>query len=245
MFNIYIFILTFSFYSILGYITSNQWVKINSILTKSCQNTILPKLYVNQIIFKHYEIWAYNQCLLLKNFHYYKCKHISKEEIKLYSQIGLHKAIMAYNPLRINNNTFSKYAYIYIRCEFYKCITELYPISIVSKSERRKGYFTRQNKIIVPIPSYSDTYQEIGFNKYAYKNFCETKNFPSYDDLWLKIEYDLPITNTIKRIIKLKYTYEFNQKRSNKEIGLIMGCSEETIRKHIVEFKNACKKQIF
>jgi hypothetical protein len=230
-----------------SYLTSYQWIKINNILTNPKHFTISQKEYVNTLIYNNYQIWAFNQCLKLKQFHKYKCQHISNNEIKLYAQIGLYNAIINYNPLRLKNISFASYAFIYIRSEFYKCITELYPITSVSKYERRKGHFSRQNKTRNEISSFSPIHQEICFNDYSVKQYNKQNQnqFMNYDDLWLKIKYDLPISHMAKKIIKLKYSYEFKQQRSNKHISLIIGYSEETIRQYILEFKHEFNKQIF
>jgi len=234
-------------YYVSSYLTSYQWTKINNILTNSEQFTISQKDYVNTLIYDNYQIWAFNQCLKLKQFHKYKCQHISNYEIKLYAQIGLHNAIRFYNPLRLKNISFASYAFIYIRSEFYKCMTDLYPITLVSKYERRKGHFSRQNKTNIEISSFSPIHQEICFNDYSVKQYNEQNQnqFMNYDDLWCKIEYDLPISHMAKKIIKLKYSYEFKQQRSNKQISLIIGYSEETIRQYVLEFKHELNKQIF
>jgi DNA-directed RNA polymerase specialized sigma subunit len=220
-------------------LTCNQWTNINSILTNPDYYTISQKQIVKSIIYDNYKIWASNQAIKFKKFHYYKCRHISIHEFILYSQIGLHKAVINYNPLRLKNITFSSYAYIYIRGEFYKCVTELYPITSVSKYERRKGRNTRNNKTIIDITSFSNIYQELCFNNYVVKQYHDKNQYLNYNDLWLKIEHDTPTSILAKKIIKLKFSYEFKQQRSNKQISEIIGCSEETIRQHVVEFKHA------
>jgi len=226
-------------------LTSNQWSKINSILTNPNYYTISQKQIVKSIIYDNYKIWASNQAMKFKNFHYYKCRHISNQEFILYSQIGLHKAVNNFNPMRLKNITFSSYAFIYIRGEFYKCITELYPITSVSRYQRRKGHKSRNNKTNIEITSFSNIYQKICFNNYAIKHYHDKNQYLNYNDLWLKIEQDTPTSILAKKIIKLKFSYEFKQQRSNKQISEIIGCSEETIRQHVLEFKHALTKQQF
>jgi hypothetical protein len=46
---------------------------------------------------------------------------------------------------------------------------------------------------------------------------------------------DIPII--MKKIIKLKLSFDFKKIRSNKEISEILCYNEETIRQNIVEFK--------
>ena len=54
----------------------------------------------------------------------------------------------------------------------------------------------------------------------------------NYKNLWEKINN---IDLFSKRIIYLKYDFEFNKIRSNKHISELMCCSEENIRKKLVE----------
>jgi len=222
---------------------ANQWKEINSILTNPDYHTISQKQHVQTIIYNHYEIWANSQALKFKQLHQYKCKHISKEEIKLYAKIGLHKAIVNYNPLKLKNISFASYALIHIKGEIYKCITELHPITPFSKSERRKGHKYRQhNTSHIHIPAISTNENKYILDDYTNKKYQFQQSFVSYDELWNQINYDLSISNKIKRIIRLKFSYEFDQIRSNKQISELEGCSEETIRQSVLEFKQQFMK---
>jgi len=227
-----------------SYFTSCQWKTINSILTKPNYYTISQKQYINNLIYKNYEIWALTQAIKFKQFHNHKCYNIKNEELKLSAKIGLHKAISYYDPSRLTNVTFASYAYIYIRSELYKCITELHPITTVSKYERRKSFVKRQNKEIIIMPLFSSIYQQYMMDKYNKKKYDEQHNNLNYHELWNKIEYDVSISYKIKQIVKLKFSYEFQQKRSNKQISEIFGCSEETIRQQLIQFKNQLNKKI-
>jgi RNA polymerase sigma factor (sigma-70 family) len=246
MLFIYLFILLLIIIKGNGYLTSFQWIKINSILTNPNYYTISQQQAVKSIIYNNYQIWTTIQAIKFKKFHKYKCNHITNQELILYSLLGLHKAILSYNPERLKNNSFSTYAFIYIRSELLKGITDLYPITTVSKQERRKRFNSRKNKTNLIIHSISPVYQKICFNDYSVKQYNEQNQnlFMNYDDLWSKIDYDLPISPIIKKIIKLKFSYEFKQIRSNKEISKIIGCSEETIRNYIVTFKNELRNTI-
>ena len=246
MLSYYLFIIFVSIIKGYSYLTSNQWIKINSILTNPNYYTISQQQTIKSIIYNNYQIWATIQAIKFKKFHVYKCQHISNQELKLYALFGLHKAILSYKPERLKNISFSSYALIYIRGELLKGITNLYPITAVSKQERRKSFNSRKNKTNLIIHSISPVYQKICFNDYSVKQYNEQNQnqFMNYDDLWSKIEYDLPISHMVKKIIKLKFSYEFKQLRSNKEIAEIIGCSEETIRKYIVIFKNELRNTI-
>ena len=246
MLLIYLFILFVSIIKGYSYLTSIQWIKINRILTNPNYYPISQKQTVKSIIYNNYKNWASIQAIKFKKFHKYKCNHITIQELILYSLLGLHKAILSYKPERLKNNSFSTYAFIYIRSELLKGITDLYPITTVSKQERRKSFNLRKNKTNLFIYSNSPIYQKICFNNYSVKQYNEQNQnqLMNYDDLWSKINYDLPVSPIIKKIIKLKFSYEFKQIRSNIEISAIIGCSEETIRKYIIIFKNELRNTI-
>ena len=244
MLSYYLFIIFVSIIKGYSYLTSNQWIKINSILTNPNYYTISQQQTIKSIIYNNYQIWATIQAIKFKKFHVYKCQHISNQELKLYALFGLHKAILSYKPERLKNISFSSYALIYIRGELLKGITDLYPITAVSKQERRKSFNSRINKTNLIIHSISPVYQKICFNKYKLDKYNEKKNQLTYNDLWINIYNEIPVSPIIKKIIKLKFSYEFKQIRSNKEISEIIGCSEETIRKYIVIFKNELRNTI-
>ena len=215
-----------------AYLTINQWKKINCILINQ-KHTPIQKQQINILIYKHYEIWATTQAHKFKQLHYYKCKGIPKSEISLYAKMGLYKAVIKYNPTRLKNISFAVYALIYIRSELYTCITELHPITTVSKYIRRMGQNSRNNETII-----QPTLSTCMLDKYSKQNYIEKHTYLTANELWQKIEYDINVSPKIKRTIKLKFTYDFKKKRSNKEVAEIVGCSEETVRKQINQFKN-------
>jgi len=223
-----------------SYLTLNQWTIINRILINP-KHTPIQKQQINTLIYKHYEIWSINQALNFKKLHNYKCKSIPKSEINLYARMGLYKAIINYNPEKLKNISFAVYALIYIRSELYKSITELHPITNVSKYIRRKSLKSKSKNnetiSINPNPQILHIFQQDIFDKYRKKNYIEKHEYHSCKELWQKIDYDIPVSSTIKRTIQLKFTYDFLKKRSNKEIAEIIGSSEETVRQQINEFK--------
>ena len=214
-----------------SYLTTNQWTIINRILVNPT-HTLIQKQYINALIYEHYEIWSINQALKFKQLHAYKCKSIPKSEINMYAKMGLYKAIINYNPNRLKNISFAMYALIYIRSELYKCITELHPITNISKYIRKKSHKSRNNETIIQA-----TLSTCMLDKYSKQTYKEKHEYISYKELWEKIDHDIPVSETIKRTIKLKFTYDFEKQRSNKEISDILGCSEETVRKQINQFK--------
>jgi hypothetical protein len=51
-------------------------------------------------------------------------------------------------------------------------------------------------------------------------------------EIWNVINNFDPFT---KRVYQLKYDYEFNKIRTNKEIALLMACSEEYVRQKLID----------
>ena len=95
------------------------------------------------------------------------------------------------------------------------------------------GQNSRNNETII-----QPTLSTCMLDKYSKQNYIEKHTYLTANELWQKIEYDINVSPKIKRTIKLKFTYDFKKKRSNKEVAEIVGCSEETVRKQINQFKN-------
>jgi len=193
---------------------------------------------INNIIFSKYKSWSIDKAYKFKKFHRYKCRNISIEDLKLYSLEGLMKAVKKYN----GNSFFHYYAEKYIMGELYKGLTDLQPITIIPKSIRRSKTNTLKTE-----------------NNYIYKKLLNTQ-FIGFDNYWmfekrqpikteinsLQTRYD--IWNSIKlkdafskRVFEYKYDIDFNKIRSNKQISILMACSEETIRKNMEKTKEKIK----
>ena len=230
------------------YITQPQWKIINSFLTNQKVSTPEQKKELNKMIYFHYEKWAVHQAYEFKKFHNYKCNGIKQSELNLYSSLGLIKAIQKYDPFKCENTTFSVYALKYIMGELYNGMTELQPTSLLEKSERKKKYCKRNNQSkynVKPI-LIGNNHFLIDNNKLHNSNSPYNKydnydyhSYKKYEYIWSMIEsMDIPIIT--KKIINLKLSFDFKKIRSNKKISEILGYSEETIRRHIIEFKDKC-----
>jgi RNA polymerase sigma factor (sigma-70 family) len=212
------------------YLTKYQWSLIDSILLNP-NITTRSRTKIQNILYKYYEQWAFTQAYKFKQLHTYKCKHISTLELNNYASLGLYKSLLKYNPSY--KYPFIKYADIYIHSELINGLTELHPISSITKYERKKGY--GQNK------KYIKNTQWVGENEWIYDKIIKDKineNYPQNDlfvkhlymSLWLKInEFD----SFQKRITLLKYNFFFEKIKSNKEVAELMGCSEEWVRQNI------------
>jgi hypothetical protein len=227
------------------YITQSQWIKINSFLTNQKISTPEQKKELNKMIYFHYKKWAIHQAYEFKKFHNYKCNGIKQTELNLYSSLGLIKAIQKYDPYKCVNTTFSVYASKYIMGELYNGMTQLQPTSLLEKSDRKKKYYKRntQSKYNVhPILLGNNDFlidnnqlhnSNSPYNKYDKYDY---NSYKKYEYIWSMIEsMDIPII--MKKIIKLKLSFDFKKIRSNKEISEILCYNEETIRQNIVEFK--------
>ena len=214
------------------FLSKSQWSLIDKLLlnpntTKNMRNKI------HYILYKYYDQWAFTKAYQFKQFHKYKCNHISTSELYNYASYGLYKSIKKYNVT--NKNSFLLYAEKNIHYELLKGITDLHPITSIPKTERKKGYKQDIKKV-------NSKTQLIGDNEWIYDKINKYKieeNDPlnqivykdKYISLWNKIDELKPFH---KRIMYLKYNFYFQKIRSNKEIGELMGFSEEWIRQNIV-----------
>jgi hypothetical protein len=231
--------------SVFLYLNHQSWNHINSFLQN--KNKYQPEEVnkVHKIIYTNYEKWALYKSYLFKKLHYYKCKEITQSELNLYASLGLHKAIQNYNPEK--NVSFSFYATNYVMGELYNCMTILQTNNYIVKRERRRKHYNRNNKsktdshIHVPMILGTDDYlfsqKQKGLQKpdlfdYRYNinlhNVCES--------FWERIE-SMDIPPLTKKIMKLKYSFDFTQSRSNKYVSILLCCSEETVRQHVNKFR--------
>lgn len=234
------------------YINKHQWTTINSFLKKKNFTTIEQKEQINKIIYSHYEKWAFYKASQFKQFHYYKCKEIRQQELNLYASIGLIKSIQNYDPCKCENTTFSIYSLNYVIGELYNGMTILQPMSILTKTERKKSYNkridnTKYTTTLVGDDNYLFDSNPILFDKNNYNNNLYDNNlydnnlYNSCEELWTTIE-SMKIPHLTKTIINLKYSFDFEKTISNKDISIMLGYSEETIRQHVNQFKNCFKE---
>jgi DNA-directed RNA polymerase sigma subunit (sigma70/sigma32) len=215
-------------------------------LIQNPQLTNNSRQKLNLVLYKAYEKWAIKKALEFKTLHKYKCQNIKKEDLIFSSKIGLFKSIQKYN----GKYDLINYSIIYINSELLKIVTEKYALSIVSK------YIRNQNK---------SNFSSIELNKYKkllnVKLFCEYEKINSNPILLNVINEDIltRIKNTFqekekyttllcnlspfeKRILHLKYELFNNKIMSNKHISKLMCCSEEKIRKQLIEIKRKIHK---
>jgi hypothetical protein len=222
------------------YLNTNQWEILKKYITNP-ETNINIKNKIDKIIYFYYDDWSYYKALNFKKFHYNKCKHISLIELYSYSNMGLLKAIKKYN----GKSNFTKYAEFYINGELYKGLTELYPISSISKKDRTRkrnisdvDFLNRQKNTGTTFVGYDDWLYEkldIKNNYYSYKNYWEY-NYENYEEFWEKTN----LLNPFERyLIHSKFDYFLKSKESNINLAKKFSYSEEYIR---IMIKNSLKK---
>ena len=219
----------------------------NLIKNKNLEQT--QRLKINNLLYLSYEKWAIKKAMNFKKLHYYKCKNINTNEFLLSSKIGLFKAIKNYN----GNSDFTYFFEFYVKNELLKTLTTYYACSAVPKNIREKSkknlsekeliiYYKNINTYLI---NYSNNNQMDKLRNYDYKkNMLETvldkqEKYEIYKIIWDKINN---LDSFTVKIFSLKYDFEFNKLRSNKNISNLMCCSEEHIRKSIDTGINILRK---
>jgi len=225
-------------------------------IIRNPKTTFHQRSKINIILFNSYKKWAINQAFTFKMKHKYKCKQIHISELISYSTFGLYKSILKFN----GQHSFIRFSTFYVNGELYKGLTNAYSISSISKYERMKSNFKKNINKTVYKTNYEnnnlfdnkkpDTLILASFDE-DWK-FNQHKNNPYYNKIenLEKITYNekmREIWEIIKkrdiftyRTLYLKYDYEFNVIRTNKNISSLMCCSEEYVRKKIA----ICKRNI-
>lgn len=235
-----------------AYIAPCQWQIIHDVIQNKPpkEDTTQHELYLqkkeqmNHVIYTHYESWAFRKAYHMKKLHYYKCSHISQEEMNLYASIGLYEAIKRYQPSTYSSSQFTAYACKYVTGFLFMGMTDMQPISLLSKTERKKSLEKRKDQT----HSYSKPiHASYMFDKYNDITNANDKtsqlqfNDNAYKEVWQKIN-TMDVTNLSKKIIIKKYSFEFDKINSNKKIGDMFGCSEEYIRKQLLLFLKEYEK---
>jgi len=203
------------FIPIVNCLTNIQLVRINRLL----MNPVLPdknKHLLQNVLYNNYENWALELGKKFKKLHNYKCRHIARNEIDLYSRIGLLNAVRCYSPTK-ENSMFHLFAKHHVSGKLYHGMTQMSPIVNVSKKKLR-------NKGTKYVRATHESFILEG--KHINNNNSEF--------LWNHIEETCdPFT---RRCIIYKFDYEFSMLRSNKEVSKLMSCSEETVRTMILKY---------
>ena len=220
------------------HLTSYQMSSINNLIKNKNLNSEQRNI-INKILYLSYEKWAIKKSIEFKKLHRFKCKNICTDELVLSGKFGLFKSIKNYN----GNSPFIYFSEIYIKGELFKTLTNSFSLSPLPKNIRVKSKKNfSDNQIIkykklltTKLINYSDNWQ---FDKIYNKKDTEIESLDkiikieSNNEMWIKIN---KLDSFSKRIICLKYDYEFNIIRNNKHISELMCCSEENVRKKLVK----------
>jgi DNA-directed RNA polymerase sigma subunit (sigma70/sigma32) len=191
----------------------------------------LNHAYNHLNLYKTHEKWAVNQAILFKHKHKYKCfqRNIKLSELIYYSKIGLYKSTLNYNE-KFNFMTYSKF---YIHSELIKTLSDAFSLSPLPKKIRqlnKSNYTFKEKKHYKKLLQVTHDYSEFISNQYQTVKENDNNHYYEYLIYWIYINQ---LTAFQKRIVSLKYDFLFNKQLSNKKIGLLMGYSEEYIRKNL------------
>jgi DNA-directed RNA polymerase specialized sigma subunit len=226
---LYLFIQCFS--AQIKYLSKPQWISIHKILlhpgtTPDMRNDI------NKLLYNRFEDWAIRKTYLFTQYHSYTCRNINVKELGIYSCNSLHNAIVNYKPKEVYNDTsqFLNYVGKCVDGALYTGLTELYPITILPKNIRKqkrtiKTRYLYKNILDTIFLSNDIIVQEpkVNINRNNDNLFSKYE----YIEIWNEINKDFP--SLVKKIMKLKYSYEFDIIRTNKEIAELIGCSQQKV----------------
>jgi len=194
--------------------------------------TAVQRESVQKLLYSAHEKWAAKQAIEFKQLHRYKCRDISTDELILSSKIGLLKSSRNYD----GRAAFNRYAEMYVKSELLRTLSMRLSITnCVSMKDRMSTKQTNTTRVveildsILTIKSETPTPQE------------NTKQSEFYRTAWAYVD---TLDAFAKRIVWLKYTYEFKVQNSNKQIAELMCCSEETVRKSLIKFSDGMRREV-
>ena len=203
------------------FLSNKEWVILRNYI-KSSDTTLSMRDKVDTILFYKHLPFVNKKVNNFKRFHYRKCKHIDKYDLLVCGYKSLYDSVKKYN----GDFTFYNYVDKYIQGSLYKVMTEHYPISKISKLDRRKSLAKRNTTQYNYLPNLylqnKDIIQSPNNNKYehTYEN--------GIYDIWEIIDEFDPY---VRKMFYYKFDFNFNKVRSNCHISKILCCSEEHVRK--------------
>jgi len=222
------------------HLTKYQFNLINNLI-KNNNLSITKREIINKILFCAFEKLSIKKAIEFKKYHYYKCKDININDLIISSKFGLFKSIKKYN----GNSNFIYFSNIYIQSELLQTLTKHFSLSLIPKKLRIKN---KTNYSPLEIKNYKkllNTRLVSNSNQWQFDKLktinIDLNNINSLDKLAL-YEYNVEFWNKInslspfhKKILHLKYDFEFNKIRTNKLISELMCCSEENIRFNLIK----------
>ena len=204
---------------------SARGLLMNPALTDAQRQSVQNLLYVS------HEKWAIKKAKEFKQLHHYKCRDISTDELVLSSRIGLLKSSKKYD----GRSAFVRFSEIYVKSELLRTLTMRLSITnCISTRDRLKSSQTAKITRVVEmldrlVPTETPTPEE------------NQKTSEFYKSVWQFVD---TLDAFTKRVIWLKYDYEFKVQRSNKQVAELMCCSEETVRKSVVKYCKGVAQEI-
>ena len=188
--------------------------------------TVAQRQSVQNLLYVSHEKWAIKKAKEFKQLHHYKCRDISADELVLSSRIGLLKSSKKYD----GRSAFVQFSEIYVKSELLRTLT----MRLSSTRDRLKSTQSAKITRVVEmldrlVPTETPTPEE------------NQKTSDFYKSVWQFVDTFDAFT---KRVIWLKYNYEFKAQRSNRQIAVLMCCSEETVRKSVVKFSDGMQKEV-
>jgi len=206
-------------------------------LVRNPKLTIDQRHRINQVLYRSYEKWAVKRAYDFRRLHRNKCRNIDFQDLVQASKFGLYQSVLRYN----GRYAFIPYSHFFVNGELLKTVTQHYSTSIVPRKIRvqNKSHFTPQqmakyaNDLERSLVQYTNSwlFDDI---YYGIGNTAFDKNVDS--ETWRKkwsLFSDLDVST--RRIVMLKYDYDFNKRHTNKEVAEMMGCSEEKVRLSILK----------
>lgn len=191
---------------------------------------------VQKLLYISHEKWAIKKATEFKQFHRFKCRDISTEDLVLGSKIGLLRSARIYN----GRTPFVRFSEIYVKSELLRTLTKhLSVTNCVSKRDRQSAREVKSNRTasihrtVHAVDAIIESTELTPITNTAEKEFYETA--------WKYVD---TLDAFTKRTIWLKYDYRFKTMRSNKFIAELMCCSEETVRKSMVKFSDGMRREV-
>lgn len=233
----YFFICLLIFFKIVNtfYLNSYQMKTIVNLIKNPKLQTI-QREKINKILYSCYLNFAIKKAVEFKKLHKHKCRNIKTDELIFSSKIGLFKSIEKYN----GNYNFMSYSTIYIKSELLKLLSEKYSLSILPKKIRCKNKTKMSPDELIRYNYLLNVNLFCLYEPYKLEFLLNNNKNEGLKTMFKSEEREklLEIINNqssfIKRILYLKYLFKPNQKLSNKIISILMCCSEETIRKSLI-----------
>ena len=199
------------------YISSYEWAIIRKkLLDRNINSGEILKIKKN--IFNKYKHRTYNKAKKFKLSNKQVTSNIKITDLRTYALNGLLESIDNFNPS--NTTSFALHSDKFINNKLAYCVYTLKYINNTNSQNHNTN---------------SSNHNKINSNYYS-------PIYEWYIPYWNCINDEL--SPFIIKILKLKYTKNFDKFRSNQEIAQIMNCTENTVNRQIIESTNFVGEKI-